>query len=121
MILQSALGPTTYQFEGYAMNLYQRFYKHPFATFFVLIASGLVFGAMTVNIFRLFAANWNFILTYGFIALREGALIQTMELVLTGIFAMIFFLLFKFCEKILIDRLSACKVSFTRQTESGKK
>ncbi len=103
------------------MNLYQRFYKHPFATFFVLIASGLVFGAMTVNIFRLFAANWNFILTYGFIALREGALIQTMELVLTGIFAMIFFLLFKFCEKILIDRLSACKVSFTRQTESGKK
>ena len=121
MILQSGIGRTTDQFEDYVMNLYQRFYKHPFTTFFVLITSGLIFGAMTVNIFRLFAANWNFIVTFGLIALQEGALIQTLELVLTGIFAMIFFLLFKFCEKILIARLSACKVSFTRQTKSGKK
>jgi hypothetical protein len=119
--MQSGIGSPTDQFEDYVMNLYQRFYKHPFTTFFVLITSGLIFGAMTVNIFRLFAANWNFIVTYGLIALREGALIQMLELVLTGIFAMIFFLLFKFCEKILIDRLSAFKVSFTRRSEAGKK
>ncbi|MEW8509126.1 MAG: hypothetical protein AB2598_20790 [Candidatus Thiodiazotropha sp.] len=97
------------------MSLYERFYKRPLVTFIVLISSGLVFGVMTVNIFRLFAANWNFIVSFGLTALREGALKQTFELVLTGMLAMIFYLLFKFCEKILIDRMSASTVSFRRQ------
>ncbi|MES9971210.1 MAG: hypothetical protein ABW092_14335 [Candidatus Thiodiazotropha sp.] len=119
--MQSGINHTIDQFEGNAMNLYQRFYKLPLTTFFILITSGFIFGALTINIFRLFAANWNFIVTYGLTALKEGALIQTMELLLTGIFAMIFFLLFKFCEKILIDRLSAIKTPFTQQIEAGKK
>ncbi|MCU7875902.1 MAG: hypothetical protein KZQ84_03725 [Candidatus Thiodiazotropha sp. (ex Lucinoma borealis)] len=92
------------------MKLYDLFYRLPIITFLILITSGFVFGAMTLNIFRLFAANWNFIKTYGVIALHEGALIQTMELLLTGILSMIMFLTFKFCEKILIDRMSAIKL-----------
>lgn len=98
------------------MKLYDLFYRHPIFTFLVLISSGFAFGALTLNIFRLFSANWNFIKTYGLIALHEGALIQTLELVLTGIFSMIMFLAFKFCEKILIDRL--CAVRLTRRKKS---
>ena len=92
------------------MKLYDLFYRHPIFTFLVLISSGFAFGFLTLNIFRLFAANWNFIKTFGLVALHEGALIQTMELVLTGVFSMIMFLAFKFCEKILIDRLSAIRL-----------
>ncbi|MEW8289179.1 MAG: hypothetical protein AB2672_01530 [Candidatus Thiodiazotropha endolucinida] len=33
------------------MSLYERFYRRPIITFIILIASGLTFGAMTVNIF----------------------------------------------------------------------
>ncbi|MBT3047088.1 MAG: hypothetical protein G8D61_04760 [gamma proteobacterium symbiont of Ctena orbiculata] len=103
------------------MSLYERFYKRPFITFIILISSGLIFGVMTVNIFRLFAANWNFIVSYGLLALREGALRQTFELVLTGMLSMVFFMLFKFCERILIDRLCASKISFKRQHSGESK
>ncbi|MBT3010483.1 MAG: hypothetical protein KUF77_04355 [Candidatus Thiodiazotropha sp. (ex Lucina aurantia)] len=102
------------------MSLYERFYKRPIITFIILIASGLTFGAMTVNIFRLFAANWNFILTYGLLALREGALTQTLELLITGMLSMVFFLVFKFCEKILIDRISSYTFSLKRIANKKK-
>ena len=98
------------------MKLYDLFYRHPIFTFLVLISSGFAFGALTLNIFRLFAANWNFIKTFGVVALHEGALIQTLELILTGIFSMIMFLSFKFCEKILIDRLCAVRLKRRKKT-----
>ena len=99
------------------MNLYNIFYKRPLTTFIILIGSGFAFGAMTVNIFRLFAANWKFITTYGLVALHEGALRQTIELIMTGMLAMIIFLMFKFCEKILIDRM--CAFSFKRRKKTA--
>jgi len=85
------------------MTIYNYLYKHPTLAFFLLIASGLAFGAMTLNIFRLVAANWNFITTYGFMALKDGGLQQAIELILTGMLSMIVYLIFKFCEHILID------------------
>lgn len=99
------------------MNLYNFFYKRPITTLIILIGSGLTFGAMTVNIFRLFAANWKFITTYGLVALHEGALRQTIELIMTGMLAMVVFLMFKFCEKVLIDRMSA--FSFKRRKKAA--
>ena len=92
------------------MKLYELFYRHPLITFLLLVISGFAFGVMTLNIFRLFAANWNFIKTHGVMALQEGALVQTLELFITGLISMIFFLMFKFCERILIDRLSAIQI-----------
>ena len=99
------------------MTFYDYFYRRPIVTFLILLTSGLVFGVLTVNIFRLFAANWNFITTYGLIALREGALRQTFELVLTGIASMMFFVIFRFCEEILIDWIRARR--FPRKNKPG--
>lgn len=96
------------------MKLYAYLHKRPLTTFSILIFTGLTFGAMTVNIFRLFAANWSFILTHGLMALHEGALRQTLELLVTGMLSMVFYLIFKFCEKVLIDRLSASTISLSR-------
>ena len=85
------------------MTIYNFFYKRPLATFILLMASGLAFGAMTLNIFRLVAANWKLITSYGVAALSDGALQQAFELILTGMLSMIVYLIFKFCERILID------------------
>ena len=85
------------------MTIYNFLYKHPITTFILLMASGLAFGAMTLNIFRLVAANWKFVTSYGFTALNDGALQQAFELLLTGMLSMVVYLIFKFCERILID------------------
>ena len=89
------------------MTIYNFFYKRPLLTFLMLMGSGLAFGAMTLNIFRLVAANWKFITTYGLMALHEGALQQALEIILTGILSMIVYLIFKFCERVLIDWMRA--------------
>ncbi|MES9942488.1 MAG: hypothetical protein ABW104_11935 [Candidatus Thiodiazotropha sp. 6PLUC2] len=92
------------------MTIHDYFSKRPILTLLLLMISALAFGLMTVNIFRLFAANWNFITTYGVVALSEGALWQTMELLLTGFLSIIFFLLFRFSEEILIGWVSTRKM-----------
>ena len=85
------------------MTIYNLLYKRPFITFLVLMGSGLAFGAMTLNIFRLVVANWKFITTYGVMALHEGALQQALEIIVTGMLSMVIYLIFKFCERVLID------------------
>ena len=92
------------------MTIYNFLYKHPGITFISLMASGLAFGAMTLNIFRLVAANWNFITSYGLTALRDGGLQQAVEIILTGMLSMIVYLVFKFCERILIDWMRTLKM-----------
>jgi len=89
------------------MTIYNFFFKRPVLTFLVLMGSGLAFGAMTLNIFRLVAANWKFITTYGLMALHEGALQQALEIILTGMLSMMVYLVFKFCERILLDWMRA--------------
>ena len=96
--------------QGKHYDYYNFLYKHPLTTFILLMASGLAFGAMTLNIFRLVAANWNFITTYGLTALKEGGLHQALELFLTGMSSMIVYLVFKFCERILIDWMRSLKM-----------
>ena len=103
--------------EVKVMTFYDYFYRRPIVTFLMLLTSGLAFGLLTVNIFRLFAANWNFIATYGLIALHEGALVQTFELLLTGVVSMMFFVIFRFSEEILIDWIRARR--FPRKRKSG--
>lgn len=85
----------------------------------MLVISGLAFGALTINIFRLVAANWRFITTYGSVALREGGLQQSAELLFSGIIAMIFYVLFKFSENVLVTWLKDRK--WSRSVSSTKK
>lgn len=92
------------------MTIYKYLFNHPVGTFLLLMISGLTFGVMTLNIFRMIAANWNFIATYGVTALREGGLEQAIELTLTGMASMVVYLVFKFCEQILIEWLRCRKM-----------
>ena len=60
-----------------------------------------VFGGlsaiMSYNLIVLFIANFDFIARYGVMALREGGLVQLVELVVYGYLGIGFYLLFKGC------------------------
>jgi hypothetical protein len=77
--------------------------------FILLGASFALFGVASLNLVQMLSANFEFLGRYGFVAVREGGLTQLVELVLSGYAAALFYLLFKLCEKVLVDRLSTSR------------
>jgi len=68
--------------------------------------SFVFFGLASLNLVHLLGANLEFLSRYGVDAVREGALSQLLGLVLSGYAAAAFYILFKLCEKVLVERLS---------------
>jgi hypothetical protein len=54
----------------------------------------------------LFIANFSFISNYGVMALREGGLLQFLQLVLYGYLGVAFYILFKGCLYGILGRVS---------------
>ena len=67
-------------------------------TFIVMGLSFLAFGAGTLNLIYLFQANARFIAEQGWQAVMDGALLQLVELVVTGAISMAAYIVFKTCE-----------------------
>ncbi|HEX2586255.1 MAG TPA: hypothetical protein VHL14_14100 [Steroidobacteraceae bacterium] len=84
--------------------------RHPVLTFVLMGTSFLVMGIISLNLVYLFHSNFEFILEYGVMALRDGGLIQFVELVLSGFVALAFYVLFKVCEKTLVEWLTERRV-----------
>jgi hypothetical protein len=74
-------------------------------TFVVLVASFLVFGAGTYNLFLLLKANLELIAEHGMQALADGAAQQFFELMFSAVLSMAAYVLFKACEHKLVHRL----------------
>jgi uncharacterized membrane protein HdeD (DUF308 family) len=74
--------------------------------FVVLGLSFLAFGAGTVNLFRLLAANLSLIVDHGWQALADGAAQQLLELLATAYSSMAAWVVFKTCEHRLVHWLS---------------
>jgi hypothetical protein len=74
-------------------------------TFALLVLSFLVFGAGTYNLFLLLKANLELIARHGLQALADGAASQFAELLLSAVFGMAAYVLFKACEHQLVQRL----------------
>lgn len=70
-----------------------------------------VFAALatwgSLEIFRLLRANLAFIAAHGVVALMEGAAMQLLELAAWGYASLIAYVLFKACERILVDKVTA--------------
>lgn len=79
---------------------------HPALTFLVMAATFAGFSLETIEVFRLLSANLDFIARHGTVALTEGAARQLGGLVVTLFTALACYLLFKACERILVDRLT---------------
>jgi hypothetical protein len=78
---------------------------HPLLTLFLMGLFGLGFGLVSINIFAMLHANFGLIARHGAMALVDGALLQMIELVLYGYLALVFYVLLKACEFILVRRL----------------
>ena len=77
--------------------------KHPLLTFIVLLLSLVVFGVLSLNIFSLLSANWEYISQYGLMGLRDGGAQQLLELLLNGVVSVLAYLSFKVSEGVLVD------------------
>ncbi|MFC4158206.1 hypothetical protein [Chitinimonas lacunae] len=80
--------------------------RHLLATFGLMGALFLAFAVATVNLAVLLKANLELLLEYGLMAAADGGLRQLSELVLSGYLALLAWLGFKCCEKLLVDRLT---------------
>jgi hypothetical protein len=78
-------------------------------TFAIMTLSFLAFGALSVNLAQTFLVNIQLIREYGMMALRDGAFLQLMELLLTACFAVAFYVCFKTCESALVQRIFSRK------------
>jgi hypothetical protein len=87
-------------------RLIEFLWKHRWLTFLLMGLFFLLFGAMTVNIFVLLKANIDLFLDYGAMVIANGALLQLAELTAYGYLSMLFYVLFKACEHILVAHLT---------------
>lgn len=81
-------------------------YGKPWLTFVLMGLSFLLFGYFSVNLFILLKANIDLVLEYGMMALEDGAAQQLVELLFATYLSILFFVCFKICERILVDRIT---------------
>ena len=82
-------------------------FRRPRLTFVLMGALFLLFGVTSVNLFVLLKANVDLFLEYGLMVIADGALEQLLDLLGSAYLSMVFYILFKLCERILVERLTA--------------
>src|SRR4051812_17535219 len=90
-------------------RLYAFLSKRWWLTFILLGVSFVMFGFTSLDLLRSLGANLEFLGMHGIDAVREGGLRQLFGLVSMGYLAALFYVLFKLCEKVLVERLSVSK------------
>jgi hypothetical protein len=79
-------------------RLFDRVFNGPiWRTFLLMGAFGGLSAYSTYNLLMLFLANFTFISSYGVMALREGGLVQLIQLIVWGYLGVGFYVLFKGC------------------------
>lgn len=82
------------------------FFRHPRLTFALMGVWFLMFGVTSVNLFVQLKADIDLLLEYGMVVMEDGALQQIEEILAWTYLSMIFYLLFKLFERILVERLT---------------
>jgi hypothetical protein len=78
---------------------------HPIIAFLLMGLSFLMVGLISLNLIYLFHANIEFVLENGLMGLRDGGLLQFLQLLISGYLGMALYALFKACEKVVVDRM----------------
>jgi hypothetical protein len=87
-------------------RLYSLLARHWWLAFLVLGLSFVGFGLSSLNLLHVLSANVEFLTTYGWDAVRDGALWQLVQLVVSGYVAAACYVACKLCEKVLVERLA---------------
>ena len=82
-------------------------YAHPRLTFLLMGILFLLFGITSVNLFVLLKMNIDLFIQYGPMVIADGALEQLIDLIGSAFLSMVFYILFKVCERVLVERLTA--------------
>jgi len=82
-------------------------FRRPRLTFVLLGVLFLLFGVTSVNLFVLLKANIDLFVEYGPMVIADGALEQLVDLLGSAYLSMVFYILFKVCERVLVERLTA--------------
>ena len=81
-------------------------YRHPKLTFLLMGAFFLMFGFTSVNLFVVLKANLELFLEYGLMVIEDGALRQLVDIIGSSYLSIVFYVCFKICERVLIERLT---------------
>jgi hypothetical protein len=73
-------------------------------TFILMGVFGGLFAVTSYNLLMLFTANFQFIAAYGFMAARDGGVVQLIQLAVYGYLSLAFYILFKGCLYGLLGR-----------------
>lgn len=87
------------------IKLIEYLQKHCGLTFFLMGVTFFLFGVFSLNLIYLLKSNVELFLQYGEMAIEDGALRQFIELISYGYLSLAFYLLFKACERILVERI----------------
>jgi len=90
-------------------RLYAFLFKRWWLTFILMGLAFVLFGLLTLNLLHALGANLEFLGMHGVDAVREGGAMQLAGLVGSGYMAAVFYIFFKLCEKVLVERLSVIK------------
>jgi hypothetical protein len=92
-----------------ASRLYAFLSRRWWLTFLLMGVSFVLFGLVSLNLLHVLSANVEFLGAHGLDAVKEGGLTQLLGLVVSGYAAAMFYVFFKLCEKVLVERLSVDK------------
>ena len=87
-------------------RLYGFLSEHASVAVVLMGLSFVLFGLASLNLLHLVSANVSFLVMNGLDAVRDGGLLQLFSLVALGYFAAFFYVVFKLCEKVLVERLA---------------
>jgi len=87
-------------------RLYAFLFTWWWLTFLLMGISFVLFGMMSLNLLHTLGANLEFLGMYGVDAVREGGLTQLVGLIVSGYAAAMFYVFFKLCERVLVERLA---------------
>ena len=91
------------------MRPFDFLWKRLWLTFLLMGVFFLLFGVLTVNIFILLKVNIDLYVDYGAMVIADGALLQLAELIGYGYLSLLFYVLFKACEHVLVTHLTGEK------------
>ena len=79
---------------------------HPLCSFIALLLGFVLFGAVTLDLIRVLNQNLRFLAEHGWDAVREAGLWQLLALLLQAAVGLMGYLVFKFNEHVLVQRLA---------------
>jgi len=88
-------------------RLYRFLWRRWWLTFVLLGVSFVLFGFVTLNLLQMLGANLEYLGMYGLMAAREGGIEQLLGILGSGYFAAACYVVFKLCEKVLVERAAA--------------